>query len=25
MDLDLARLLKNKGLEHIVVLKDYTG
>jgi putative oxidoreductase len=25
MDLDLARLLKHKGLEHIVVLKDYTG
>ena len=25
MDLDLARLLKNKGLEHVVVLKDYAG
>ena len=24
-DLDLARLLKNKGLEHVVVLKDYSG
>ena len=24
-DLDLARLLKNKGLEHLVVLKDYSG
>jgi hypothetical protein len=24
-DLDLARLLKHKGLEHVVVLKDYTG
>ena len=23
MDLDLARLLKHKGLEHVVVLKDY--
>jgi len=25
MDLDLARLLKHKGLEHVVVLKDYSG
>ncbi len=25
MDLDLARLLKHKGLEHVVVLKDYTS
>ena len=25
MDLDMARLLKNKGLERVVVLKDYTG
>jgi putative oxidoreductase len=25
MDLDLARLLKHKGLEKVVVLKDYTG
>jgi putative oxidoreductase len=24
-DLDLARMLKNKGLEHVVVLKDYSG
>ena len=24
-DLDLARLLKNKGLERVVVLKDYSG
>jgi putative oxidoreductase len=24
-DHDLARLLKNKGVEHVVVLKDYTG
>ena len=25
MDLDMARLLKNKGLEHVVVLKEYGG
>ena len=25
MDLDLARMLKHKGLEHVVVLEDYSG
>jgi putative oxidoreductase len=25
MDIDLARLLKHKGLQHVVVLKDYAG
>jgi rhodanese-related sulfurtransferase len=25
MDLDMARLLKNKGLERVVVLKEYSG